>query len=222
MSQDTKKIVREIDQSGKRKAREYLSEEAKKTIQESDKSRHKNSRQSKSEVDRLKRFNKAVIFGPIFVCSSCEQKMFRDNVTKIDEKFEKLIDSISPELFKETIPEKLRLSIDLEHNGKVTDNLSFICNTCKKYLKWGKIPPMSAANNLRLLTLSEKDDVKLTELENNLIAQNIIFQKVFQLPKSRWSATKDRLVNIPISSSDVMNTITNLPRTPSEAGLVEV
>ena len=94
--------------------------------------------------------------------------------------------------------------------------------TCKKYLKQGKTPPMSAANNLRLLKLGKEEDICLTELENNLIAQNLIFQKVFQLPKSRWSATKDKLVNIPISKNDVINTLTNLPRTPSEAGLVEV
>jgi hypothetical protein len=61
-------------------------------------------------------------------------------------------------------------------------------------------------------------EIKLTELENYLIAQNIIFQKMFQLPKSRWSATKDKLVNIPVSLNDVLNTVSSLPRTPSEAG----
>ena len=79
---------------------------------------------------------------------------------------------------------------------------------------------MSVANNLKVSDLTE--DITLTELENNLIAQNIIFQKVFQLPKSRWSAVKDRLVNIPITSQDVTNTMKQLPRTPSEGGLIEV
>ena len=36
------------------------------------------------------------------------------------------------------------------------------------------------------------------------------------------AACKDHLINIPITSEDVTNTIQNLPRTPQEAGLVEV
>ena len=65
-------------------------------------------------------------------------------------------------------------------------------------------------------------DTKLTEVENNLIAQNIIFQKIFLLPKSRMSAVKDKLVNVPIGASDVLNTIKSIPRTPREAGLIQV
>ena len=62
----------------------------------------------------------------------------------------------------------------------------------------------------------------LTELENNLIAQRVLFQKIFQLPKSRMAACKDKLINIPISEKDVLNTVQSLPRTPNEAGLLEV
>jgi hypothetical protein len=36
------------------------------------------------------------------------------------------------------------------------------------------------------------------------------------------SACKDQLINIPVSSEDVMNTLQRLPRTPGEAGLLEV
>ena len=36
------------------------------------------------------------------------------------------------------------------------------------------------------------------------------------------AACKDHLINIPISSEDVANTMQNLPRTPDEAGLLEV
>ena len=56
-------------------------------------------------------------------------------------------------------------------------------------MKSGKIPPMSAMNGLRV---HEQDpELKLTELEGNLIAKNIVFMKIFQLPKSRWTALKD-------------------------------
>ena len=49
-----------------------------------------------------------------------------------------------------------------------------------------------------------------------------MFQKIYQLPRSRMAGCKDRLINIPIHDGDVINTVQRLPRTPSEAGLVEI
>ena len=46
--------------------------------------------------------------------------------------------------------------------------------------------------------------------------------KIFQLPKTRWSALKDKIINVPVNEDDILNTMTCLPRTPSEAGLIEV
>ena len=65
---------------------------------------------------------------------------------------------------------------------------------------------MSIKNGLFLTKLNDPD-TKLSEIENNLIAQNIIFQKIFLLPKSRMSAVKDRLVNVPVAPADVINTV---------------
>merc|ERR1711923_464494 len=66
----------------------------------------------------------------------------------------------------------------------------FICETCLRYLKDGKLPPRSFKNSLELQytdsQLKERD-LWLTELEGSLIAPNIIFQKIYQLPKSRWT-----------------------------------
>ena len=79
---------------------------------------------------------------------------------------------------------------------------------------------MSTKNHLRL----EKQDesLKLTELEGSLIAKNLIFQKIYQLPRSRWTTLKDRIINVPITTDDIINTVESLPRTPKEAGLIEV
>ena len=51
---------------------------------------------------------------------------------------------------------------------------------------------------------------------------NILFQKFVKLAKSRWTATKDRIVNIPIFDKDILNTIESFPRTPEEAGIIPV
>ena len=46
--------------------------------------------------------------------------------------------------------------------------------------------------------------------------------KIFQLPKTRWTALKDKIINVPVKENDILNTVTKLSRTPNEAGLVEV
>ena len=79
---------------------------------------------------------------------------------------------------------------------------------------------MSAKNGLKIHELDSELD--LTELEGSLISRSIVFMKIFQLPKSRWTALKDKVVNVPINEDDIINTITRLPRTPNEAGLIEV
>ena len=95
-----------------------------------------------------------------------------------------------------------------------------MCNSCLTYLKKGKLPKLCVKNGLSVDKIEE--ELVLTELENNLIARNIIFQKIHKLPKSRWSGTHDKLINVPVDPLDVLNTIENLPRTPAEAGLIPI
>ena len=96
----------------------------------------------------------------------------------------------------------------------------YICKTCIRHMKAKKMPPMSVKNKLRLETQDES--LKLTELEGSLIAKNLIFQKIYQLPKSRWTALTDKIINVPITNEDILNTVESLPRTPKEAGLIGV
>ena len=79
---------------------------------------------------------------------------------------------------------------------------------------------MPVANGMELVKVDP--DLQLIELENNLIAKRILFQKIYKLPQSTIAACKDKLVNIPIYDNDILNTIAQLPRTPKEAGLLEV
>ena len=81
---------------------------------------------------------------------------------------------------------------------------------------------MARGNSLSLVDLPNDPDLSLSEMENNLIAKRILFQKIFQLPRSRMAACKDKLVNVPIHDTDIINTFESLPRTPKEAGLFEI
>ena len=113
-----------------------------------------------------------------------------------------------------------RRSVQVQTSGNET---TYLCFTCLKYLKRNKMPPMARRNNLGL------DDIppclQLNQLEAVLIQRNILFIKLFLLPKTRWAAMKDRVVNIPIPSEEIQNSldeITRYPRQLSDTGLVPV
>merc|ERR1712016_73689 len=98
----------------------------------------------------------------------------------------------------------------------------FICNTCHLHLKKGKLPPKSVKNGLELLDTDQdlKDQgLDLNELEETLIGRNVIFEKIFFLPRSRWTALKGPVINVPISEDSLEKTLEALPlpRTPNEA-----
>ena len=65
----------------------------------------------------------------------------------------------------------------------------------------------------------------MSDLSTVLIAKTILFLKLFKLPKSRWSAIKDKVVNVPINDNDILKSISSLnslPRKPCDAGLIPV
>ena len=65
-------------------------------------------------------------------------------------------------------------------------------------------------NDLQLHDSDEdlkKQDLVLSELEASLIAHTIIFQKIYQLPRSRWTALTDKIINVPIQVESINNTI---------------
>ena len=113
------------------------------------------------------------------------------------------------------------ISVDLGRDGEEDILQFFLCKSCKRYLKAGKMPKLCSKNGLEIDEILDPQ-LKISELENNLIARNIVFQKIHKLPKSRWQGTHDRLVNVPVGAQDVLNTIESLPRTPAEAGIVPI
>ena len=178
-----------------------------------------NHRNINTAQDRLKNFKEATKFNAIFICTCCHQRMFESNVQVFSETFKNDITKRFPDIIRQSVTEPYIISIK---DGKKE---CFICKTCIKYLKLNKMPPMSVLNGLVLKETDEdikNQDLQLTELEAALISKNIIFQKIFQLPKSRWTALKDRVINVPIKEDSILNTLERLPRTPQDAGLIGV
>ena len=167
---------------------------------------------------RRSKFSQAIIFGPIFICSCCSRRLYESGVVKISEKFKEKVNGKKHLFYNVCIKEEI--PIDIKFNGNQEKSGSYICHTCKLAMESGKMPAMAVQNGLGLVPL-ENDDY-LTELENNLIAQNINFQYIYCLPKSRWGATKKQMISVPVQTSAIINTMTKLPRLPKDAGLIHV
>ena len=170
-------------------------------------------RQFWSASDRLREFLESTKYNAIFICSCCHRRLFIANVEIINQRLKNKINEKKAHHFEDCIEENIVTPI----NGR-TD--AYICKTCINHLMKQKIPPMAVKNDLKLYP--QDPDTQLTELEGALISKNLIFQKIYQLPKSRWTALKDRIINVPINDEDILNTVELLPRTPKEAGLIGV
>ena len=131
---------------------------------------------------------------------------------------------IHPEARKSKLKKKFSFEVNAHkawnyHLIKSVDNLVYLCSTCRGSLLRGNMPSMAVANGLQL---RHPDRPRLTPLEQSLIALNINFQKIVLLPRSGMAAGKGRLISVPVNPSDVMNTASQLPRLPSEAGLIPI
>lgn len=187
-----------------------------------------------SQWERLRKFREATKFPALFVCVSCHVKYFRNQVKEFSEKVKS---SIKIDLSACIVDENQTMKAKV-HTSKVAKNNTmteedklcqtpFICNTCHLHLKKGKLPPKSVKNGLELLDTDEdlKDQgLDLNELEETLIGRNVVFEKIFFLPKSRWTALKGPVINVPISEDSLEKTLEALPlpRTPNEARLIGV
>lgn len=108
----------------------------------------------------------------------------------------------------------ITVSGDDEEKGKC-----FLCKSCTQDLKKGIFPAKSAANSLRAVPVPK--ELELTSyLEEALVARTLLFMKIFSLKSSLMPAVKDKTVVIPLQEVDILNTIGNLPRLPSESGIL--
>ncbi len=163
--------------------------------------------------ERYIKFKKSIQNGLNYICICCNRIFFLDQVVckGSHEKLKESLNDICFGLYSSTIRES-------------TQQTCYLCHTCNKYLfKKTTMPPLCYFNGLQLDKIP--DCLKLNELESTLIAKNIIFLKLFQLPVSRWSAIKDNVVNVPVTDNDLektLSSISSLPRDPNDAGLIAV
>ena len=173
----------------------------------------KNKQKNWDERDRLRDFRNATMYNAIFICNCCHRRLFIENVEMITSELISSLNKAKEGIFRRSTDEKIEIFLNGKKNG-------YVCKTCLKHMKAKRMPPMSVKN--RLILEKQDENMQLTELEGSLIAKDIIFQKIYQLPKSRWTALSDKIINVPIHDEDIMNTVAMLPRTPKEAKLIGV
>ena len=107
--------------------------------------------------------------------------------------------------------------VDLYH---FKENVLIFCHNCFKLIKSSKLPKIHVSNGLKLDKVPE--ELKLRDLEQQLIARSLLFMKVKRLPTTRMKAMIDNCISVPIEEDDISKTISELPRHPDDAKIVAV
>ena len=148
-------------------------------------------------------------YGPIFTCVCCNRDMFECGVNVVTEDFVN-------ELKQNALDMYIRLDSELKFHDEY-----YVCKNCYKILKYKKkMPAICFRNGLGLSEVP--DSLKLTDLENQLVSKNLVFLKIKPLPRNRYSAMMDRIVNVPIPDDEIIKTVNSLPRQADTSGLISV
>ena len=185
--------------------------------------------------ERLQKFNHECQYGPIFVCVCCMRVLFKRGVRKITASYEEqlfasqMIDNLQTEnvVVLEDPKANNNLKIWEKQQGKrlkmslQVHGAHYLCCNCCKYLEKLEMPPCCAKNCLEYPDIP--DCLQLSNLERQMICKDLVFIKIRRLPSyMRMEAMNDHIINVPIEDDDIIKTVTSLPRTQKNNGLITV
>ena len=146
----------------------------------------------------IEQFNRDIREGPYYICVVCNRLLYRKTVLE----------------FKE---DKYNCSSYLFTSVTSFNGHMYICNTCHVTIKKkNKTPCQAVYNNLRV------DDVPpalatLEKLEQILVSQRIVFQKIVVMPKGQQRKIRGAICNVPVSCEETCHV---LPRPPDSFGII--
>ena len=146
----------------------------------------------------ISKFQSRIEEGPYYICSVCNRLLYRKSVKLLEKK---KYSSVPKTLFT---------------NIASFDNKEYICVTCHSKVVKGKIPCQAVYNNMSVdeipaeLTLLEK-------LEQILIAQRIVFEKIVVMPKGQQKKVSGAICNVPVNCDQTCKV---LPRPPERSGII--
>ena len=146
----------------------------------------------------FRKFFEECKYGPIFVCLSCHTRNYFHSVEIFSSKVENAIrekllnQTIIDEPLKTTyvsdvdeMNDEKRIYLDVDKDGDGHRHF-YLCSYCKCKLLAGKIPSTCILNECKV-SCRPADIKYIKDVEVSLIAQNLQFMKILQLPKSRWT-----------------------------------
>ena len=193
---------------------------------------HREQVKGNSILSRRQKFKDRIRWGPSYPCITCHQTLFSHQVTELHQQMEEDLKKVNNRPFFQQCfskPEHFFKIIEKDGdktsfcNGSPLDKKSkcFVCRVCLGFLKKGKVPPKADINCLEAVFVPQ--NLKLQSyLEQALIARVLLFIKIFSLRTSLMPAIKDKCVVIPLDRKEVVDTIQNLPRLPSETNIIDI
>lgn len=141
-------------------------------------------------------FHKKIMEGPYYTCSVCNRLLYRKSVIQLNEaKYSTRF---------------------LFTNKKSFDKKEYICKTCDLKVSKGKVP--CQAVYIKLLVDEIPSELEsLEKLEQILIAQRIVFEKIVVMPKGQQRNIKGAICNVPVDCDQTCNI---LPRPPERSGII--
>ena len=185
------------------------------------KSKKLDNEKSSTEKSRLRNFNHEKQYGPIFTCMCCTRDLFRRSVKRITDDYLLFLHGSEMLQFLQTneIVNENNLFKLLKESLNVHGDYH-LCHTCCRSLDKLKMPAMCAKNSLEYAEIPIC--LQIANLERQLICRDLVFIKVREVGKTRMSKMNDRVINVPMDDDDIIKTVTNLPRTEKNSGMVIV
>ena len=142
-------------------------------------------------------FQSKIKEGPYYICSVCNRLLYRKTVIHLN---------------KEIYNSQLNVFTDV----KSFDDKQYICRTCHTKVLKGNVPCQAVCNKLCIDELPPELSL-LEKLEQILIAQRIVFEKIIVMPKGQQRKIKGAICNVPVECDQ---TCKILPRPPERSGII--
>ena len=144
----------------------------------------------------IEKFKKQIKSGPFYICCVCNRTLYKKSVVILQ---------------KNKYSRQDCFMLQRSFDGK-----NYICRTCHAKLLKDQQPCQAVVNNL-FVDETPTELAALEKLEQILVAQRIVFEKIVIMPKGQQRKIKGAICNVPVECSQTCNV---LPRPPDRSGII--
>ena len=146
----------------------------------------------------ISKFHSRIKEGPYYVCSVCNRLLYRKSVKLLEKKD---YSSVAKSVFT---------------NISSFDNKEYVCTTCLSKVVKGNIPCQAVYNDMSVDEIPPELAL-LEKLEQILVAQRIVFEKIIVMPKGQQKKVSGAICNVPVNCDQTCKV---LPRPPARSGII--